>query len=179
MPKLKVQMNVKCQMTNGEAWLFESLSYRLVWQANYLTIEENWEFWHLSIGILFDIWILTFGIAVWVAQRNLGDRALGRAQKSGNCMPCILYDQWVRVPPWELSVRPGSLREVWGVTRGTEFPDKGIGWGCRASLQVVAKANPHVASLDFGWRCRPFSFRGKAGTAHLDFNWRWWVGLPG
>jgi len=27
---------------------------------------------------------LTFGIAIWVAQRNLGDRALGRAQKSGN-----------------------------------------------------------------------------------------------
>jgi hypothetical protein len=28
--------------------------------------------------------VLTFGIALWVAQRNLGDRALGGAQKSGN-----------------------------------------------------------------------------------------------
>ena len=27
---------------------------------------------------------MTFEIAIWVAQINLGDRALGRAQKSGN-----------------------------------------------------------------------------------------------
>jgi len=38
----------------------------------------------LKVKTSFDIWILTFGIAIWVAQRNLGNRALGRAQKSGN-----------------------------------------------------------------------------------------------
>ena len=38
-------------------------------------------------------------------------------------MPWIPCDSPVEVRPWDLAVRPGSLREVPGVTRSAEFPD--------------------------------------------------------
>ena len=40
-------------------------------------------------------------------------------------MPCMAHDLSVKVRPWELAVRPCSLKEVLGVTRSTEFFDKG------------------------------------------------------
>ncbi len=75
-------------------------------KGNYLIIGPNWEFWHLSIGILFD---------VWVGPRNLGDLALGRDQNSGNSSQTKSWLQGkLRLYNWTLKTVP------WYSHRGAE-----------------------------------------------------------
>jgi hypothetical protein len=45
-------------------------------------------------------------------------------QEVPDSMPWILWNSPVKVRPRERAARPGSLREVCGVTQSTKFPDE-------------------------------------------------------
>ena len=63
-------------------------------------------------------------------------------------MPWILWNSPVEVRPRERAARPGSLREVCGVTQSTKFPDERSRRE-RATAQAVASSEPRGSLVNF------------------------------
>jgi hypothetical protein len=63
-------------------------------------------------------------------------------------MPWILWNSPVKVRPRERAARPGSLREVCGVTQSTKFPDE-RSLSERATSQAVACSEPRCSLVNF------------------------------
>jgi hypothetical protein len=75
-------------------------------------------------------------------------------------MPWILWNSPVKVRLRERAVRPGSLREVCGVTQSTKFPDERVRWAC-ATSQAVACSEPRCSLVNFHEGVDPVTGGGR------------------